>query len=171
MHADRLAFGADVALPAKRGAHFHGDARGHMRGKDAFAIGGVLLLEEFPTGHADHAALNARGFEIFVCFDAEAQLASAGHEDYLGLAALGVRENVSAFGDSGRRRVFSTIESGNGLAGEYEGSGRVDCQSGFAKLRAPLCSGCRLLLGHAVERTESPDQIAAIDSYDVAVGK
>src|SRR6266849_2013132 len=47
-HANHLALEADVALPSKRGSHFHGNPRAYTRGEDIFLVCGVLAFEQFP---------------------------------------------------------------------------------------------------------------------------
>src|SRR6266850_4625046 len=120
MHADHLALRTDVAIPAERGAHFDGNARCDGGGQNAFFVGGVLLIENFPAGHADDARLDAFGFEFFVGGDTVLEFGAGAQEDDFGLAAIGVGENVTAFGYAGSRSVFSAVERGYGLAAEDE---------------------------------------------------
>src|SRR5260370_3652111 len=123
MHPDHFTLGADVAIPAKRGAHFDGDARGDGGGQNAFLVGGVLLIENFPARHADDAGLDAFGFEFFVGGGTVLEFGAGCQEDDFGLAAIGVGENATAFGYAGSGSVFSAVERGYGLAAEDE-SGR-----------------------------------------------
>src|SRR5258707_3499095 len=123
MHTDHFALRTDVAIPAERGAHFDGNARGDGGGQNAFFVGGVLLIENFPAGHADDARLDAFGFEFFVGGDTVLELGAGAQENDFGLAAIGVGENVTAFGYAGSGSVFSAVERGYGLAAEDE-SGR-----------------------------------------------
>src|SRR5258706_702112 len=81
MHTDHLALGAYVAIPAKRGAHFDRNARCDGDGQNAFLVGGVLLIENFPAGHADDARLDAFGFGVFQDGDTVLQFGARAQED------------------------------------------------------------------------------------------
>src|SRR5258708_10045611 len=123
MDADHFALRTDVAIPTERGAHFDRNARCDGGGQNAFAVCGVLPIENFPAGHADDARLDAFGFEFFVGGDTVLEFGAGAQEDDFGLTAIGVGENVTAFGYAGSRSVFSAVERGYGLAAEDE-SGR-----------------------------------------------
>src|SRR5258708_28561966 len=123
MHADHFALRTDVAIPTERGAHFDRNAGCEGGGQNAFLVGGVLLIENFPAGHADDARLDTLGLEFFVGGDTVLELGAGAQENDFGLAAIGVGENVTAFGYAGSRSVFSAVERGYGLAAEDE-SGR-----------------------------------------------
>src|SRR3984893_14319476 len=94
VHPNGFALGSDVALPTSRRGHFDGDARRSVGRKHACTISGVLFLKKLPGGHAHDAGLDALGLELFVCFDAQMDFATSGHENYVGLAVCGGGENI-----------------------------------------------------------------------------
>src|SRR5580704_19003586 len=99
-HADDFSFGADVAIPSENGFHFDRDAGGHAGGQNAFLIGGVLLFEKLPAGHADDTGFYAFGGQLFISCNAEADFASAGEQDDIRLSAWGVGEDVGTLDDT-----------------------------------------------------------------------
>src|SRR6266403_1072120 len=123
MHADHFALRTDVSIPTERGAHFDRNARCDGGGQNAFFVGGVLLIENFPAGHADDARLDAFGFEFFVGGDTVLEFGAGAQEDHFGLGAIGGGESGSTFSYAGSGSIFGAVECGYSLAAEDE-SGR-----------------------------------------------
>src|SRR5512140_2736768 len=63
VHADDGAAAPHVPIPAERRGLLHGDARRHLGWEHARAVGGGLLLEELPGGHAHDAGADPPGRE------------------------------------------------------------------------------------------------------------
>src|ERR1700719_3218068 len=66
MHADRFAFQADIPFPSGSGRHFDRYPRRDIGRKHAFAVRGVLLLEELPGRHTHDASIDTFGLERFI---------------------------------------------------------------------------------------------------------
>src|SRR5215813_3060824 len=90
VHANALALGADIALPTKRGGHFHGNSGCNARGKNALFIAGVLLLEELPGWHAHDTGFDPFGLQLFIRLHTELNLAAAAHQDHIGLSTTSI---------------------------------------------------------------------------------
>src|SRR5262249_61684873 len=90
MHADDRSLGTGIAIPADDGAGLDGHSRLDAGRQDFIAISPILLLEQFPTWHADHAGGNSLALELFVGGDAQRDLAAAGDEDPLRRTARSV---------------------------------------------------------------------------------
>src|SRR5215470_11093458 len=69
-----------------------------------------LLLKNFPRRHAHDARFDSRGVKLLVRVDAETDLRARAEQNDLGLAALGVGENVRALRQTGGGRIFRSIE-------------------------------------------------------------
>src|ERR1700676_3151231 len=65
-HADRLTFRPYIAFPSGGSGHFDGYPRRDVGRKYAFAVRGILLLEELPGRHAHDASVDAFGLERFI---------------------------------------------------------------------------------------------------------
>ncbi len=83
-------------------------------------------------------------------------------------AVLPARDDVSIGDDDCADRHLACLRCFAGL-----GERRLAWQSmiGNHNRSCPRLQGCRLLLGHAMQRAESPDQIDAVDADDLAIGK
>ena len=65
-------------------------------GRTLSLVGVVLVLEEFPGGHADDAGFDAFGGELLVGVDAERDFAAGGEQEDVGLAVGRRRQDVGA---------------------------------------------------------------------------
>src|SRR5260370_4890372 len=90
-HADYFSFGANIAVPTEDGFHFDGNARGYVGRQNAFFVGGVLLFKQLPARHADDAAFDAVGGQLFISRSAEADFSSASEQDDVWFSDLSVR--------------------------------------------------------------------------------
>ena len=124
MHADLGARQADIAVPPEGGGLLDRDAGGDVRRQDLVAVGLVLLLEELPRRHRDHARADALGLQRLVGADAELHLAAGRHQDDLRLAALAVGEDVGTAGDAGGGRVLGAVDRRQCLARQHD-AGRL----------------------------------------------
>ena len=90
-------------------------------GSTLVAIGLVLVVEQLPRGHAHDAGLDPFGLEGLVGLDAERNLAAGGEQEDVGLAPLGIGEDVGALGQARGGGVLGAVERGEVLAGQDQG--------------------------------------------------
>ncbi len=121
VHADLGAGLAGVLLPAEGRGLLDVDPGVDVGRDHALLILLGLVLEEVPGGHADHPGLDPLGLEGLVGPDAELDLGAGGHQEDVGLAVLGVGEDVGPLGHAGGGGVLGPVEA----SGDPGGSGRA----------------------------------------------
>src|SRR5215469_11960369 len=130
MHADDRSLRTGIPIPADDGAGLDSHSRLDTGRQDFLAISSVLLLEQFPTWHADHAGGNSLALELFVGGDAPRDLAAAGDEDHLRRAARSIgrwiRHDISTAHKALSGCVARAVESGQFLSAEHETGRSID---------------------------------------------
>src|SRR5262252_6834392 len=106
MHADISPLATGVALPAKRASHFHGNPGRDIRWQNTLLVSSVLLIKDFPRGHADYPCLNAFRFQLLVSLNAERELAACADQDHLRFSAFGICQYGCTLCNSGGGSIF-----------------------------------------------------------------
>ena len=117
IHSDRQAFVADEFFPAEGGAGFERNAFFAARGQHGIAVGFVLLEEQFPGRHGNHADLFAGLAEFGSRIEREVQFGTRadqqifeagttfGWEKFIGDEGLAI--GLDHFGSSGPYKVLA----------------------------------------------------------------
>src|SRR5438552_8480307 len=116
---------ADVSFPPQGRGLLYRDAGLHIGWQNTVLVSLCLLLENFPRRHGYHARPNAFGQKVFVGFGCKADFASRRDDDHLRISAGCIREHVGSLRNTGCRRIFTAIESGQRLTRQCQYRGLV----------------------------------------------
>ena len=96
VHRDDRASAADIAFPAHRRSLLNGDASRDGVWQHLRPVARILLLEELPGRHADHADGDAFGREPLGGGDAKRDLTPSSDQDDLRAFSAQIDEHVNA---------------------------------------------------------------------------
>src|SRR5712692_7228326 len=108
-----------VSAPAEAGPRFDRDSSSNGRRKHRFAILYGLPLEKLPARHADDSGLYSFGLQLLVSRNAQLQLGTRAHKDYLG-RTIGIGKHVSSLLQSRSGSIFRSVHCRQRLPAEYQ---------------------------------------------------
>src|SRR5208282_2623901 len=91
---DVVPLGTGVFAPAKIRCFLDRHSCLHVWRQNRFPVIPILIIEQFPRRHTDHACPNTLLAQLFVGLQTEGNLAAGPDEDDLRVGARSIRENV-----------------------------------------------------------------------------
>src|SRR5438093_1610004 len=109
LHADDGACETDIVCPPESRGLFNRYASRHRRRQHLVAIGLLLLLEQFPRGHAHDPSPDAVGLQLFIRGDAERNLTAGSDEDHVRPSIRVVSQDVGSLSQARSGRILTAI--------------------------------------------------------------
>src|SRR5262249_35520662 len=108
-HADDGPGSANVMGPSECRSLFDRYASHHCRWQHMVAIPLVLLLKQFPRGHAHDPSLNALGLQLLIRGDTERDFTAGSDQDHIWSSIRVIGQNIGPLSQARRRCIFAPI--------------------------------------------------------------